>query len=44
MSDELGFEVRLSQPYEQALEMVGAALKVEGVGIPRRVVQSLAQA
>ena len=37
MSDELGFEVRLSQPYEQALETVGAALKAEGFGILTRI-------
>ncbi|MFM8320674.1 MAG: DUF302 domain-containing protein [Chloroflexota bacterium] len=33
MSDELGFEVHLQQPYETALETVKAALKTEGFGV-----------
>lgn len=30
---ELGFETRLDQPYEEVLEKVTAALKVEGFGV-----------
>jgi uncharacterized protein (DUF302 family) len=37
MSNELGFEVTLQQPYEQALETVTAALKVEGFGVLTRI-------
>jgi len=33
MPEELGFEVRLNQPYAQALENVTAALKSEGFGV-----------
>jgi len=33
MPEELGFEVRLNQPYAQALEKVTAALKAEGFGV-----------
>ena len=33
MPEELGFEVRLNQPYAQALENVTAALKAEGFGV-----------
>ena len=37
MSNDLGFEVTLQQPYEQALETVTAALKVEGFGVLTRI-------
>lgn len=37
MSNELGFEVTLQQPYEQALETVTAALKAEGFGVLTRI-------
>ena len=37
MSNELGFEVLLSDDYEAALEKVIAALKVEGFGVLTRV-------
>lgn len=33
MSESLSFEMHVDQPYEQALEKVAAALKVEGFGI-----------
>ena len=33
MALELGFEVHLDQPYEEALESVTAALKAEGFGV-----------
>jgi uncharacterized protein (DUF302 family) len=33
MTEEIGFEVRIDQPYEAALEKVIAALKVEGFGV-----------
>ena len=33
MPEELGFEVRLNQPYDQALEKVITALKAEGFGV-----------
>lgn len=33
----LGFEIRLEQNYEQALERVSAALKAEGFGILTRI-------
>jgi uncharacterized protein (DUF302 family) len=34
---ELGFEAHLNLPYEQALEKVTAALKVEGFGVLTRI-------
>ena len=37
MSNDLGFEVTLQQPYEQALETVTNALKVEGFGVLTRI-------
>ena len=37
MSTQLGFEVHLEQPYEEALETVTAALKTEGFGILTRI-------
>jgi uncharacterized protein (DUF302 family) len=37
MTEELGFEVTLSLPYEQALEKVTAALKAEGFGVLTRI-------
>ena len=33
MPEELGFEVRLNQPYDQALEKVISALKAEGFSV-----------
>jgi uncharacterized protein (DUF302 family) len=33
MSAEIGFEVQLTLPYEQALELTKAALKAEGFGV-----------
>jgi uncharacterized protein (DUF302 family) len=33
MSQEIGFEVKLDSPYEQAVEKVIAALKAEGFGV-----------
>lgn len=33
MAEEIGFEVRIDQSYEAALEKVIAALKVEGFGV-----------
>jgi uncharacterized protein (DUF302 family) len=33
MSAEIGFEVHLNMPYEQALELTKAALKAEGFGV-----------
>ena len=33
MPEELGFEVHLNQPYDQALEKVITALKAEGFGV-----------
>jgi uncharacterized protein (DUF302 family) len=33
MTNEFAFQVILDQPYEQALETVGAALKEEGFGV-----------
>jgi len=37
MSIELGFEVQLNLPYEQALEKVVSALKTEGFGVLTRI-------
>ena len=37
MSQEIGFEVRVDQPYEEAVERVVAALKVEGFGVLTRI-------
>lgn len=33
MADEIGFEVHMQYPYEQALEMVKQGLKAEGFGV-----------
>ena len=37
MTEPLSFEVHVDQPYEQALEKVAAALKVEGFGILTKI-------
>lgn len=37
MNDQLGFEVALDLPYDQAIEAVTAALKVEGFGVLTRI-------
>ncbi|HEX7974033.1 MAG TPA: DUF302 domain-containing protein [Anaerolineales bacterium] len=37
MTHELGFEVRLNEPYDEAVEKVVAALKVEGFGVLTRI-------
>jgi uncharacterized protein (DUF302 family) len=37
MTIELGFEVKLAQPYEQAIEKVVSALKAEGFGVLTRI-------
>lgn len=37
MNDELGFELRIDQPYEQAIESVTAALKTQGFGVLTRI-------
>ena len=37
MAEEIGFEVRIDQPYEAVLEKVIAALKVEGFGVLTRI-------
>ena len=37
MTSELGFEVTISQPYDQAIETVVDALKSEGFGILTRI-------
>jgi len=37
MSSELGFEVHLNLPYDQSVEKVTAALKVEGFGVLTRI-------
>ncbi len=37
MSQEIGFEIRLDMPYEEALEKVIAALKAEGFGVLTRI-------
>ena len=35
--NQLGFEIKLDQPYEQALETLAVALKQEGFGILTRI-------
>ena len=37
MSTELGFEVRISLPYAEAIEAVTGALKAEGFGVLTRI-------
>jgi uncharacterized protein (DUF302 family) len=37
MTNEIGFEVKINQPYEEALERVIAALKDEGFGVLTRI-------
>jgi len=37
MAEPLAFEVRLSEPYDKAIEKVTAALKTEGFGILTRI-------
>ena len=37
MSDELGFEVHLNLPYDEAVDKVVAALKSEGFGVLTRI-------
>jgi len=37
MTEEIGFEVHIAQPYETALERVIAALKEEGFGVLTRI-------
>jgi uncharacterized protein (DUF302 family) len=37
MSQEIGFEVRLDAPYEEAVEKVIAALKEQGFGVLTRI-------
>ncbi len=37
INEQLGFEVRLNQPFEQAVELVTAALKTQGFGILTRI-------
>ncbi len=37
MHQKLGFEVKLDQPYEQALETITAALKTQGFGVLTRI-------
>ncbi len=37
MSDEVGFEVKINQTYEEALEKVISALKAEGFGVLTRI-------
>ncbi len=37
MSQEIGFEVKLGLPYEEAVEKVVAALKAEGFGVLTRI-------
>jgi uncharacterized protein (DUF302 family) len=36
-ANELGFEITLSQPFDQAIETVTAALKTEGFGVLTRI-------
>ena len=37
MADEIGFEVHLGLPYEQAMEKVVAALKLQGFGVLTKI-------
>lgn len=37
MTEELGFEIHLNEPYDQAVEKVVAALKEEGFGVLTRI-------
>ena len=37
MSENIGFEVQMTQPYDEALEMVIAALQSEGFGVLTRI-------
>lgn len=37
MANELGFEIPLNQPYEQAIDSVIAALKTQGFGVLTRI-------
>ena len=37
MHNELGFELQLDQPYDQAIETVTAALKTQGFGVLTRI-------
>ena len=37
MSNEIGFEVQLDQPYEVAIESVVSALKAEGFGVLTKI-------
>jgi len=37
MTEEIGFEIRIEQPYEMVLEKVIEALKVEGFGVLTRI-------
>jgi uncharacterized protein (DUF302 family) len=37
MFEDLGFTIHIPQPYEQALEIVAAALKTEGFGVLTRI-------
>lgn len=37
MSQAMGFEVKLSKPYDQAVEAVTAALKTEGFGVLTKI-------
>jgi uncharacterized protein (DUF302 family) len=37
MTNEIGFEIKMDQPFEEALERVVAALKAEGFGVLTRI-------
>lgn len=37
MTDAIGFEISLDQPFEQALEVVTAALKTQGFGVLTKI-------
>ena len=37
MEEKIGLEVMLTEPYEQALETVAAALKTQGFGVLTRI-------